>query len=211
MNNLRKNAINLLIQGYKFNINYFSYNEKEDSINKICADCEEYINNLCKNEERKYRSNINNFVFLLKSKNNYDMKINYLQGSMNSDEFINNIYNNKKRQLSKKNINKNFSSNNFDIIKKRKANSQKKELNIIKEENKKKQKDNYFINSQNKDKTNKNIYENKVQIQKTIINPFNSIKKKTNDNNDELNYNNIIMTSDINDTQSNTNNIKIYN
>ena len=140
MNNLRKNAINLLIQGYKFNINYFSYNEKEDSINKICADCEEYINNLCKNEERKYRSNINNFVFLLKSKNNYDMKINYLQGSMNSDEFINNIYNNKKRQLSKKNINKNFSSNNFDIIKKRKANSQKKELNIIKEENKKNKK-----------------------------------------------------------------------
>ena len=133
MDNSRKNAIKLLIQGFKCNLND-SFDE--NSIIKICTSSEEYIYNLCKKEnQKKYRSDINNFVIILKNNNIYDIKIEYLKGLINEEEFINKIYNTKnnsgvkKRQLSKENRNKIYSPNALHLVKERKASSQNKEMN----------------------------------------------------------------------------------
>ena len=225
MNNSRKNAINLLIKGFKFNI---SNNNDEIKISNICTFCEEYIYKLSENEDlKKYRSEINNFVFLLKNNINHEIKIEYIKGSINSDEFVNKIYNNKnnyrKRQLSKDNINKNLLSQKPNIIKQRKVNSLNKKINIEKEriifkkenENKNKQSNDYLFNLSNQeitdDKNKKEIDKNNFRDKEInkIKNPFNLNKIDYND--DNINYKNIIISTDINNTFSNITNINIPN
>lgn len=206
MNNLRNNAIKLLIQGFKFNL-VDSFDD--NIITKICSKVEEHINRLCKDENmKKYRTDINNFNLLLKNKNNYEIKIEYLKGSITEDEFINKIYNNKtnfiikNRQLSKDKI---YSPNIIKFSKERRVKSQNKLINIEKEINENHlEKKNATINVLNndcyRDKTNKNI---------KINNPFNYENKVkdtfNNDNNymDEINYNNILLSTNNNENIQN--------
>ena len=176
MDNSRKNAIKLLIQGFKCNLND-SFDE--NSIEKVCSSCEEHIYKLCNNEsQKKYRSDINNFVILLKNNNNYDIKIEYLKGSINEDEFIFKISNSKnnnikKRQLSKDNRNKIYSPNALHIIKERRANSQSKDIDMEKKEEKE---INEIDQIQNRNGKNNGII-NENKSKEIINNPFQNIHK----------------------------------
>ena len=181
MDNSRKNAIKLLIQGFKCNLND-SFDE--NSIEKVCSSCEEHIYKLCNNEsQKKYRSDINNFVILLKNNNNYDIKIEYLKGSINEDEFIFKISNSKnnnikKRQLSKDNRNKIYSPSALHIIKERRANSQSKDIDMEKKEEKE---INEIDQIQNRNGKNNGII-NENKSKEIINNPFQNIHKNKSNN-----------------------------